>query len=246
MRSQSRSSLSTLLFLVPLFGVPLMAIFGVPQFVPVIASSVSEDVTRSSTSRRSRGVGESAVATPLDSKTDSYTDERIDDLFRPSKGSQRDSRSLRSQPYGREIKFAETSAGADTWLTKTSSEDHATDIFSAPPKAKLPGERGNLSASTSSQSSRTRESSDRGPAISATERSDQGLTWRDAVRRLNDLGIQEFRLEPGRIVGEFYFACQFAPDRDARITRRFEAEAKEPLLAVAAVLRQIDEWQPQR
>ena len=78
------------------------------------------------------------------------------------------------------------------------------------------------------------------------EHSDQGLTWREAVRRLNELGIQEFRLEPGRQLGEFYFACEFTPDRDARITRRFEAEAQEPLLAVAAVLRQIDEWLPRR
>ena len=80
----------------------------------------------------------------------------------------------------------------------------------------------------------------------ASEKSDHGLTWRDAVRQLNELGIQEFRLEPGRQLGEFYFACEFTPDRDARITRRFEAEAKEPLLAVAAVLRQIDEWLPRR
>ena len=52
--------------------------------------------------------------------------------------------------------------------------------------------------------------------------------------------------KPGQQIGEFYFACEFTPDRDTRITRRFEAEAREPLLAVAAVLRQIDEWLPRR
>ena len=62
MRSQSGSSLSTLVFMVPLLGVPLMAIFGVPQFVPVIASSVSDDAARPAVTRRSRGVGESAAA----------------------------------------------------------------------------------------------------------------------------------------------------------------------------------------
>ena len=246
MRSQSHSSLSTLLFLVPLLGVPLMAIFGVPQFVPVIASSVSEESARPSMNRRSRGVGESAAVTPLISKNDSHTDEQIDDLFRPSKGPQRDSRPLRGDPVGREIKFVETAEGADTWLTQTSAEDQAADIFSAQPKAKRIGERGGVSPPANSQSSRTRESSDRSLTTSATEKSDQGLTWREAVRRLNDLGIQEFRLEPGRQLGEFYFACEFTPDRDTRITRRFEAEAKEPLLAVTAVLRQIDEWLPRR
>ena len=253
MRSQSGTSLSTLVFLVPLLGVPLMAIFGVPQFVPVIASSASDDAARTSATHRSRDVGESAAAMPLDSEKSSRDDERIDDLFRPAKSSPRDSRPLRGDPMGRETKFVETSLGADTWLTQTSAEDQAADIFSERPKAKRIGERGGVSPPVNSQrtlitsqSSRTRESSDRSLTTSATEHSDQGLTWREAVRRLNGLGIQEFRLEPGRQLGEFYFACEFTPDRDARITRRFEAEAKEPLLAVAAVLRQIDEWLPRR
>ena len=253
MRSQSGSSLSTLVFLVPLLGVPLMAIFGVPQFVPVIASSASDDNVRPSATRRSRGVGESAAATPLVSEKSSRDDERIDDLFRPAKPSPRDSRPLRGEPLGRETKFIETSQGADNWLTQTSAEDQAADIFADRSKGKSLGERGGVSppvnsprTAMTSQSSRTRESSDRSLTTSATEHSDQGLTWREAVRQLNELGIHEFRLEPGRQLGEFYFACEFAPDRDARITRRFEAEAKEPLLAVAAVLRQIDEWLPRR
>ncbi|TXT19236.1 MAG: hypothetical protein FD138_4366, partial [Planctomycetota bacterium] len=79
-----------------------------------------------------------------------------------------------------------------------------------------------------------------------SEQSTEGLTWREAVRKLNELGIQEFRLEPGSRLGEFYFACEFTPHRDARVTRRFEAEATEPLLAVHAVLRQIDDWLTRR
>ena len=253
MRSQSGSTLSTLVFLVPLLGVPLMAIFGVPQFVPVIASSASDTAVRPSATRNSRGVGESAAATSQLAEKSSRDDERIDDLFRPAKPSPRDSRPLRGEPLGREMKFVETSQGADTWLTQTSAEDQAAEIFSERPKMKPLGERGGVSPSvssprtaTTSPSSRTRESSDRSLTTSATEHSNQGLTWREAVRRLNELGIQEFRLEPGRQLGEFYFACEFTPDRDTRITRRFEAEAKEPLLAVAAVLRQIDEWLPRR
>ncbi|MBC7822221.1 MAG: hypothetical protein IAG10_35500 [Planctomycetaceae bacterium] len=247
MRSQSRSSLSTLVFMVPLLGVPLMAIFGVPQFVPVIASSVSDDVARPSSARRSRGVGESAAATPLVSENASRDDARIDDLFRPSRPSQRDSRPLRGEPLGREIKFVETSVGADTWLTQTSAEDQAADIFSDRPKGKQIGERGSRAGATTParhEDLLARASSAR--TVTTAEHSDQGLTWREAVRRLNELGIQEFRLEPGRQLGEFYFVCEFTPDRDTRITRRFEAEAKEPLLAVAAVLRQIDEWLPRR
>ncbi len=245
MRSQSGSSLSTLVFLVPLLGVPLMAIFGVPQFVPVIASSASDDAGRPATTRRSHGVGESAAATGLASEKSSRDaasreDERIDDLFRSAKSVPRDSRPLRGESSGRETKFIETAQGADTWLTQTTAEDQAADIFAARPNMKSNGERGGVSSPVSSP-----RTGGLTPPRSP-ESSDQGLTWRDAVRQLNELGIQEFRLEPGRQLGEFYFACEFTPDRDTRITRRFEAEAKEPLLAVAAVLRQIDEWMPRR
>ena len=57
MRSRTGNSLSTLMFLVPMFGVPLMAIFGVPQFVPVIASSVSEEAARPKGPRPKQRVG---------------------------------------------------------------------------------------------------------------------------------------------------------------------------------------------
>jgi hypothetical protein len=240
MRSQTGSSLSTLVFLVPLLGVPLMAIFGVPQFVPVIASSTSDNAARPAETRRSRGVGESAAATAFVSEDSSRKDEQIDDLFRPAKSAPRDSRPSRGDALGRETKFIETSQGVDNWLTQTSAEDRAAEIFSDRSKFKQLGElRGGSSPVRSSRSS------ERTPHHSP-ESSDQGLTWRDAVRQLNELGIHEFRLEPGRQLGEFYFACEFTPDRDVRITRRFEAEAKEPLLAVAAVLRQIDQWLPRR
>ncbi|MCX7420133.1 MAG: hypothetical protein NT013_11425 [Planctomycetia bacterium] len=76
--------------------------------------------------------------------------------------------------------------------------------------------------------------------------STDGLTWRRAVHRLNELGIHQFRLEPGRDQGEFYFSCEFSLEQDSRITRRFEAEATEPLQAVELVLRQIDEWTSRR
>ena len=173
-------------------------------------------------------------------------DERIDDLFRPAKSVPRDSRSLRGESSGRETKFIETSQGADTWLTQTSAEDQAAEIFAERSKIKQTGERGGVSPAVDSPRTGGLTPPRSPSSRVASEKSDHGLTWRDAVRQLNELGIQEFRLEPGRQLGEFYFACEFTPDRDARITRRFEAEAKEPLLAVAAVLRQIDEWLPRR
>ena len=75
---------------------------------------------------------------------------------------------------------------------------------------------------------------------------DDGMTWRQVVRQLNQLGIHEFRLEPGRESGDFYFACDFGPVGNPQVTRRFEAEASEPLQAVEIVLKQINDWSSQR
>ena len=61
------------------------------------------------------------------------------------------------------------------------------------------------------------------------------------MRRLNDLGIHDFHLEPGQRPNEFHFSCSFTPSNNPRITHRFEAEATEPLRAVAKVIEQIEQ-----
>lgn len=68
------------------------------------------------------------------------------------------------------------------------------------------------------------------------------ITWQDARRRLADLGIDQFHLEPGVTADRYLFVCLLQPGGDARVTQRFEAEAGEPLAAVEAVLGQIDNW----
>jgi hypothetical protein len=71
---------------------------------------------------------------------------------------------------------------------------------------------------------------------------DPQLTWRDAVQRLNAMGIRNFRLEAGHQPSQFLFYCSYTPRDNARVSYRFEAEADEPLRAVERVLEQIDTW----
>ncbi len=261
MRSRTGNSLSTLMFLVPLLGVPLMAVFGVPQFVPVIASSVSNDASRPVSDRPKSSVGESVSATSFAADqvpqgNPSRGEQQFQDLFSSPSRPRRDSRPIHDgESRGLDAKFVETSLSADNWWTQTASEEPAAettqklnDLFGDSVATASPTETRSRARSAtarpyedqlSTRSKITQLASD-------SERSTDGLTWREAVRRLNELGIQEFRLEPGSQLGEFYFACEFTPHRNARVTRRFEAEAKEPLLAVQAVLRQIDEWLTRR
>lgn len=71
-------------------------------------------------------------------------------------------------------------------------------------------------------------------------------TWSAAVQKLNELGIRDYRLEPGVRPNEFLFSCSYSPPQNPRVSRRFEAEALDPLKAVIKVLQQVDEWNRQK
>ncbi len=246
MRSRSGNPLSTLLLSVPLLAMPLMAVFGVPQFVPVIASSMSEHKSERDAPPRWETVGESLAMNPLPdarshSRADLRQDERLDNLFRtalPSRFADQPARLHQVEPSSTsDVSAAE---GRPRVVDLFATEPGAIELtsFSDRPQATSP-------VREASRDVDVRPGFLRSPK-SGYERSLAGLTWRQAVHRLNDLGIHRFRLEPGQDEADFHFACEFSPDNDPRITRRFEAEAAEPLQAVELVLRQIDEWNDQR
>jgi hypothetical protein len=64
MSSRSNGLFSTVLMLVPLLAVPALAIFGIPQFVPVVASTTTGDEDFDLLANEATGVGESACYTP--------------------------------------------------------------------------------------------------------------------------------------------------------------------------------------
>lgn len=262
MRSRTGQSLSTLFFLLPLLGVPLMAVFGVPQFVPVVASSASDQATASNGRRPTRAaVGESAanrfqLPDQITRENQPRESPVLRDLFRSSGTPQRERQLVNSSFSSRGADSFGAGMERNAWRDSNSTGSAPNTSVSHRGLSDLFGEdtlvaktrpaplghlqKGNVSraqfAAVANREFTNEANAERRPQI----------TWNEAVRRLNELGIHDFRLEPGRQFGEFYFACEFAPDRDVRITRRFEAEAQEPLLAVEAVLQQIDEWLSQR
>ncbi len=68
------------------------------------------------------------------------------------------------------------------------------------------------------------------------------LTWQTAQARLKQLGIERYYLEPDPAGQVFLFRCAYSPPNNPRISRRFEAEAAEPLEAVRKVLQQVETW----
>jgi hypothetical protein len=86
------------------------------------------------------------------------------------------------------------------------------------------------------------------PADSGDSAADSGssLTWRIAVRRLQDFGISDYQLQPGAQADAFHFSCVSPSKDNPRVTHRFEAEAGEPLDAVGKVLAQVEKWRNRR
>ena len=70
--------------------------------------------------------------------------------------------------------------------------------------------------------------------------SEENMTWRNAIQRLRELGIRDFRLQPSGQSDDFHFSCFYAAPDQPRVTRRFEAEDAEPLQAVRKVLAQVE------
>jgi hypothetical protein len=68
------------------------------------------------------------------------------------------------------------------------------------------------------------------------------FTWQQAVDRLNQLGIRTFRLTPDTGQTGYRFVCLVTSVDDPRISRRFEAESVNPLVAVGDVLAQVENW----
>ncbi|MBD3672385.1 MAG: hypothetical protein HUJ26_02565 [Planctomycetaceae bacterium] len=68
------------------------------------------------------------------------------------------------------------------------------------------------------------------------------LRWRDAVARLNELGVQKYQLSQLKEPFTFRFECDLTHPDNPRITHRFQAEAGEPLQAVAKVIQQVETW----
>lgn len=69
--------------------------------------------------------------------------------------------------------------------------------------------------------------------------------WREAVSRLNQLGVQKYQLSQTEESFVFLFACDLTHPDNPRITHRFQAEASEPLQAVTKVIQQVETWSAQ-
>jgi hypothetical protein len=291
MRSAAYSFLTTLLLLVPISAVPLMAIFGVPQFTPVVASPLDEtDEEEWDRPARKKGrsaakagrLDEKGLESPPDenwnwddappersrplktvrpgtrlAKEGSPSDETAPtDVHKgsaktrsPARPKQRITRPIPNLTDGDEPPIRTLGIDvAEDDIQTIDSVAHArvveTDDSDEPAGAvNIPSYRRQRSG-TADEGERSQDRS--GSRASRNAAATEPLTWKGAVKRLNELGIRNFRLEPGVRPGEFTFTCSYTPTNSPHVTRRFEAESDDPLKAVAKVLVQVEEASQQR
>lgn len=227
MSSRGGSSLGTLLFSVPLAAIPLMAIFGIPQFGSLVASPERSDGYERAreTDDRLRGDRSSGRRRATDAWDDGDFDQDAD--REAIVGGERGRRGDAGRGYGDRYGRADNSRNRGDALGDAPAG--AADDADAPPFGRAEDQRPALTPEAGGS---------RGPAIAG-----KGLTWKSAAERFHELGITSYHLESGSEVGSFLFVCSFCPEATPNVTMRFESEKAEPLDAVEDVLAQIDRWQ---
>lgn len=298
MRSALYSLFTTLLLLVPITAVPLMAVFGVPQFAPVVTSPLDEVVeeddedwnrprkqkSRGSAARhdsdqdleiaddeswnwddapRKRRSPVNKKSKPLPVTTDEEAlPPELAEILAGKSSPQRKPKSSGTkkrapQPLPEETTdgdngirlISDTSEETDDERPFVQTADSSEEVDAPVKKPKkqsatAPGYRrqqpGELDAADSNRDKKGSPKNKRSPPPV------DSLTWKKAVDRLNELGIRNFRLEPGVHPGEFTFTCSYTPSHSPHVSRKFEAEADDPLKAVSQVLSQVERWAKQR
>lgn len=240
--------LTTILMLIPMLAIPMMALFGVPHFMPVVASPTQREHSEPFVGFRETRTGQSdTVLRPVSLRTENSFGESVD-LF---------------QPYGGEATASQEASPSIRWtdpLESTRREqpeslfagDPGTPTFDSIPEDdestgglvtvfdSRPGGRDAQSDSSSNtRYERTGEPA-RKPAPAAPGR--QSLSWRQASKILDDLGVQTYSLSPGLNPGEFRFVCLVSSTDDPRVSRRFESHSTDPLIAVEQVIGQVTRW----
>ena len=230
MSTRSGSLFAALLMSGPLAAIPLMAMFGVPQFATVSASTdnAPDDVLQrpsalfATDAQTSELTDQSTTVTPNPEKFNPFTESVHD----------RSDVSVQTEPTG---DIVDTSRGFAINTMETEAS------FSTPLSSEIDSTPGREVASALSRPSQSRPT----PTTLATTppAPPQAPTWENAAQKLQEMGIDDYRLERGLDGDTFVFICQFAPGTDTRIIRRFEAEATAPAEAVRDVLEQVTNWQ---
>ena len=233
MHPRSSSSAATVFLFTALAVIGAVGIFGIPQFAPIVASPSDElgfddleAITASSNEGGEFGVGEGAA-------------QGIDDLFAPLPDDRTPGASAGNGQTSLDSGgLPDAPASPPKGVAFTDHSGRSAPLGGRP----LPSKTRTVRPSPLALAGRRSDHRGSSPTAQPEQSAADALTWRAAVARLNELGIDRYRLSAGEQPNAFYFCCWYAPTSNPRVIYRFEAEADGPLKAVQDVLEQIDAW----
>ncbi len=241
-----------ILMLIPMLGVPAMAIFGIPQFEALRSSFAAPADEPELPGFHENRLGHSAIGTtramqvpttqPLDvfqpyDKPAAPDAKPVDNFGNESVRWSDPLRMANNQPAPASAVQRNVSPREASIRASRQIHQQVYDIFADDFRDQSPANQPAPSYAQATTSPRA--TSMRVEPIGTA--SPEGLTWRDAIDRLNAYGSTSYRLTPGA-KNDYRFVCLVRSPDDDRITRRFEAESTEPLVAVEDVLAQIETW----
>ena len=263
MRCRRQGQFATFAMLIPMFAIPVMAVFGIPQFAPVVASPADKSQPEWLADRSFTRIGQSDAFPTRSLNLVAAEADRLD-LFEPyPETADSGVRRLAAAECQPDPQHSSTGLSGGRRVNIQNDASAATpvlDLFEPVGDARPV----NVETAPLNQRSRpgmvSREfaaSSEALESYSASEvstlaqnrtsntriaRQPVGSSWRDAIDRLNQLGIRTYRLTPSGSDGGYRFMCLVTSADAPQISRRFEAESRDPLNAVDRVLAQVEEW----
>jgi len=249
MSARQGQSLTSWLMMVPLLVVPLVAVFGVPKFDQLFTANAEgeepdielelgqqtpfDDSLPPMPSDRMNLESASSSNAPL-ANNQSLREDWANPFDNPEAVSRPESSTAVNNAGEFVDPFAANRGGVSTQAIADSGErlGNQGDPFAAQ----------NAGYTRPSNLSREldAESNSQNPSQPA-----EISRWREAVSRLNQLGVQKYQLSQTEEPFVFVFACDLSHPDNPRITHRFQAEAGEPLQAVTKVIQQVETWSAQ-
>ncbi len=213
-------SFAMLLVTTLLVAIPLAVMFGLPHFASLSATTepASDDIVRQPFSDVV-----TAVASP---SSEPVTELPGDVPTSPARGGMSAMRDQQPQIHGRAPRPAPLMESAPLIDNHQADTRHGHGAPASPSRVPascvVPSEEHAIAPS---------------PMTAGSDSS-----WENAAQQLQEMGVDDYRLERGHNGDSYLFICQFAPGGDARIIQRFESEAAEPFDAVQQVLTQMGRW----
>jgi hypothetical protein len=257
MRSTAQGSFAAFLLLIPILAVPMLAVFGIPDFAPLVDSPLGSPDTAefprgddappfNATTRlpdEEFPAVQRVAATELAAWPAQHVQPAVGETEQEQLARLRTLRQQQGVPHPAAPQPATTVPPVQFVSASSPSPFVPAETVEPAGAAAVAVETGTRPRSLDV----VEPFPPHAPRPSATQPREfataaQPLTWRGAVQRLNQMEIRNFRLEPGRTPDQFIFICSYTPRDNPRVSYRFEAEADEPLKAVEKVLAQIDSW----